>query len=64
MIIDARSKRPGYGNNPKRFPNAVTSSSETIALVDDRWQEYGLGDIIESPSRRYRKILLSDGAEW
>lgn len=64
MIIDARSKRPGYGNNPKRFPNAVTSSSETIALVDDRWQEYGLGDIIESPSRRYRKILLSGGAEW
>lgn len=64
MIIDARSKRPGYGNNPKRFPNAVTSSSDTIALVDDRWQEYGLGDIIESPSRRYRKILLSGGAEW
>lgn len=64
MIIDARSKRPGYGNNPKRFPNAVTSSSETIALVDDRWKEYGLGTMIESPSRRYRKILLSDQAEW
>lgn len=64
MIIDARSKRPGYGDNPKRFPNAVTSSPETIALVNDRWAEYGLGDIVESPSRRYRKILLSDGAEW
>ena len=64
MIIDARSKRPGYGDNHKRFPNAVTSSPETIALVNDRWAEYGLGDIVESPSRRYRKILLSDGAEW
>lgn len=64
MIIDARSKRPGYGDNPKRFPNAVTSLPETIALVNDRWAEYGLGDIVESPSRRYRKILLSDGAEW
>ncbi len=64
MIIDARSKRPGYGDNPKRFPNAVTSSPETIALVNDRWAEYGLGDMVESPSRRYRKILLSDGAEW
>ena len=64
MIIDARSKRPGYGNNPKRFPNVVTSSPETIALVNERWAEYGLGELIESPSRRYRKLWLSDTAEW
>ena len=64
MIIDARSKRPGYGNNPKRFPNVVTSSPETIALVTERWAEYGLGEFIESPSRRYRKLWLSDTAEW
>ena len=64
MIIDARSKRPGYGNNPKRFPNAVTSSPETIALVDRRGAEYGLGEFIESPSCRYRTLLLSDTAEW
>ena len=64
MIIDARSKRPGYGNNPKRFPNVVTSSPETIALVNERWAEYGLGEFLESPSRRYRKLWLSDTAEW
>lgn len=64
MIIDARSKRPGYGNNPSRFPNVVTSSVETIELVDRRWQEYALGEFIESPSRRYHKLQLSDGAEW
>lgn len=64
MIIDARSKRPGYGTNPKRFPNAVTSLPEVIHHVDERWAEYGLGELIESPSRRYRKLWLSDGAEW
>ena len=64
LIIDARSKRPGYGNNPDRFPNAVTSSTETIRLVNERWAEYGLGEKIESPSRRYRKLWLSDSAEW
>lgn len=64
LIIDARSKRPGYGNNPRRFPNAVTSLPEVIHLVDERWEEYGLGTIIESPSRRYRKLWLSDSAEW
>jgi 4-hydroxy-3-polyprenylbenzoate decarboxylase len=64
LIIDARSKRPGYGTNPKRFPNAVTSLPEVIHHVDERWAEYGLGELIESPSRRYRKLWLSDGAEW
>lgn len=64
LIIDARSKRPGYGTNPERFPNAVTSLPETIHHVDSRWEEYDIGSRIESPSRRYRKLWLSDSAEW
>ena len=64
MIIDARSKRPGYGNNPSRFPNVVTSSPETIALVDSRWGEYGIGKMVESPSSNYRKLLLSETDQW
>ena len=64
LIIDARSKRPGYGTNPERFPNAVTSLPETIHHVDSRWEEYNIGSRIESPSRRYRKLWLSDSAEW
>ena len=64
MIIDARSKRPGYGNNPSRFPNVVTSSPATMDLVDKRWNEYGINELIESPSRHYRKLWLSDEAQW
>ena len=29
-----------------------------------RWTEYGLGAFVESPSRRYRRLLLSGGAQW
>ena len=64
VIIDARSKRPGYGDNPPRFPNVVSSLPETIRYVDERWAEYGLGELLPSPSRRYRKLWLSDNAEW
>ncbi len=64
VIIDARSKRPGYGRNPRRFPNVVTSSVETINLVDSRWAEYGIGELVASPSRKYRELLLSNNAEW
>ena len=64
IIIDARSKRPGYGDNPPRFPNVVTSTPDVIHLVDQRWSEYGIGEFVESPSRRYRKLWLSDEAQW
>lgn len=64
LVIDARSKRPGEGENPARFPNVVTASEDTIALVDRRWPEYGLGVFVASPSRRYRRLLLSEGAQW
>ncbi len=64
LLIDARSKRPGIEGNPARFPNVAMSSTETIRLVDDRWDEYGIGKRLESPSRRYRKLWLSPKAEW
>ena len=64
LIIDARSKRPGYGDNPPRFPNVVTSTPDVIRMVSERWSEYNIGEFIESPSRRYRKLWLSDEAQW
>ena len=63
-IVDARPKRPGKAGNPARFPNVVVSDKQTIALVDSRWTEYGLGEFVESPSVRYGKLLLSERAEW
>ena len=64
LMVDARPKRPGKEGNPKRFPNVVTSRPEIISLVDNRWEEYGIGERIPSPSARYRQLLLSEGAEW
>ena len=64
LTIDARAKVPGCENNPARFPNVVTSTEDVIELVDSRWQEYGIGKMIPSPSRKYRKLLLSEKAEW
>ena len=64
LLIDARSKRPSVEGNPARFPNVVASSTDTILAVDERWEEYGLGERIESPSRRYRRLQLSAKADW
>ena len=64
LVLDARSKRPGIEGNPSRFPNVVTSSPETIALVDERWAEYECGEFIPSPSLHYRELLLSESEQW
>lgn len=64
LIIDARPKPSGKAGNPTRWPNVVTSSEATVELVDGRWSEYGIGCFIPSPSRRYRRLALSDKAEW
>lgn len=65
MIIDARSKRPGArAGYPVRFPNVVSSLPETIASVTARWEEYGLGEPLPSPSQTFRKLWLSDKAQW
>ncbi|MFI3278783.1 MAG: menaquinone biosynthesis decarboxylase [Rikenellaceae bacterium] len=64
LVVDARSKVPGKSGNPRRFPNPVTTDEATIELVDRRWAEYKIGEFIESPSRKYRKILLSSKEDW
>ncbi len=65
LVIDARAKRPNANSeNPSRWPNIVTADEATIALVDSRWSEYGIGEFIPSPSSRYSALKLSEGAQW
>ena len=65
LTIDARPKRPkANSKNPSRWPNIVTADEATIALVNKRWSEYGIGEFIPSPSEHYSALKLSNGAEW
>ncbi len=64
LFIDCRSKRPGAEGMPPRFPNVVTSSQSTIELVDRRWSEYNIGELINSPSSHYAKLKLSNKEDW
>jgi len=61
LYFDARIKAGGINGFPRRFPNVVTSDNETVSKVDGRWEEYGLGEFIPSPSREY-SALVPDGS--
>lgn len=62
VVIDARTKLCTSPQMPVRFPNPTLSSAATVALVDRRWSEYGLGAAIASPSDRYRQLASRGGA--
>ncbi len=56
VTIDCRSKLPGPADHPSRWPGVTVMDPATIALVNARWPEYGLGDFLPSPSTRYQKL--------
>ena len=65
LIVDARAKLPKTGSkNPSRWPNVVTADDATIALVDSKWSDYDIGELLTSPSQHYSALKLSEEAEW
>jgi 4-hydroxy-3-polyprenylbenzoate decarboxylase len=56
LFIDATSKPLSLPRFPRDWPNVVCSATETIELVDRRWQEYGTGKFLQSPSLRYLSL--------
>ena len=62
VLFDCRSKAGGVNGFSRRWPNVVASSPETIARVDGRWNEYGLGKFMLSPSLHYSRLQYGEGA--
>jgi 4-hydroxy-3-polyprenylbenzoate decarboxylase len=62
LLADARTKLPGRAGYPARFPNPTVASKAIRTLVDARWEEYGIGDFLPSPSRLYERLRRGAGA--
>ena len=60
LIIDGSSKIEQ--EQLRDWPMPVTSDDATIALVDEKWEKLGLGEPLESPSLRYKKLFQNDSA--
>ena len=71
LIIDACVKSKNYKPllNEKEFcfsrrwPNIACSSLETIKIIDEKWENLGLGKFISSPSQNVVNLIVSEGAE-
>lgn len=62
LIVDARIKAGGINGFERRWPNPPIMSDEIISRVDSRWDDYGLGEFIPSPSLRYKGLTRKGGA--
>lgn len=62
LAIDGTRKRADIDNFKRDWPDIVTSDEATINLVDKRWDEYGIGKFIPSPSVKYKHLIMSKTA--
>ncbi len=62
LAIDGTRKRADIDNFKRDWPDIVTSDEATINLVDKRWDEYGIGKFIPSPSVKYKHLIMSETA--
>jgi 4-hydroxy-3-polyprenylbenzoate decarboxylase len=62
LFIDATRKSLKKDNFKRDWPNVVVSNEQTIKSIDDKWIKLGLGEFIESPSLKYRKLNNNEGA--
>lgn len=60
--LDGTRKSKKLDNFDRPWPNIIAADDATIAAVDKKWPDLGLGELIISPSLRYRTQLYRGGA--
>lgn len=62
LALDGTRKTDHLDGFKREWPNIIAMNDETIQLVDAKWEKYGLGDFIPSPSLHYKTLTLPGGA--
>lgn len=62
VFIDGTIKAYRKGGFPRKWPNVVCSDTETISVIDQKWESLGIGQLIQSPSIKYLG-LCRDGTD-
>lgn len=62
VFVDATFKTGIHDNFKRDWPNIVTMDDKTISTIDNKWDEMGLGNFIESPSLKFKSLVKGNGA--
>ena len=62
MGFDGTIKTKAIDNFQRDWPNIIVAADETIANVDAKWKDLGLGQFISSPSLKYKGQMYGEEA--
>jgi 4-hydroxy-3-polyprenylbenzoate decarboxylase len=62
LAIDGTRKTEQSDGFNREWPNIIAMSEAIIQTVDTKWERYGIGPFIPSPSLHYRSLTLPGGA--
>jgi 4-hydroxy-3-polyprenylbenzoate decarboxylase len=60
--LDGTRKTKELDNFQRDWPNIIVADDKTIQAVDAKWNQLGLGSLIESPSLKYKDQLYGSEA--
>lgn len=60
--LDGTIKTKALDGFQRDWPNIIVADENTIASVDKKWNELGLGNFIPSPSLKYKSMMYGEEA--
>jgi len=62
LVFDATRKTRQLDGFTRDWPNPVVMDDKTVRLINEKWDKYGLGSLISSPSDRYKDMMQGSSA--
>ena len=62
MGLDGTRKTKKWDGFQRDWPNIIIADDATIKKVDEKWNQLGIGDLITSPSLKYKNQLYGEEA--
>jgi len=60
--LDGTRKTPEFDNFQRDWPNIIVADDATIAAVDKKWDQLGLGSFLSSPSLKFKDQIYGQEA--
>jgi len=60
--LDGTRKTPEFDNFQRDWPNIIVADDATIAAVDKKWEQLGLGPFLSSPSLKFKDQMYGQEA--
>ncbi len=62
LVIDATRKTGELDHFGREWPNILVMDDATIKMVDEKWNNYQIGDFLSSPSLPFKRLVHNDKA--